>query len=194
MLLLHLLSEPGNHTGRVDLVTLQHGIAIVEYLRAHLSRVLPVFGALPPTRGSGLPARIERILRVAAPEWISRTELSDRLGGHQEAEAIQTALMELAESKLVEKRLVPTGGRSREEWRWHADRNTCGNTEKRNKVPEETLFPSSSYFRNTLKRLSSLIRPFFPSSSVLPQASLFAEDLHADAAEGDDWESWEVPE
>jgi hypothetical protein len=173
VLLLHLLGDPDNHAGRVDVVTLQHGIAIVEYLRAHLKRVLPVFGALPPTHGSGLPLRIERILRLAAPEWVSRTDISDRLGGHEEAAAIQAALTELADSGLVEKQLVPTTGRSREEWRWKRNEHPCGNTEKRKKVPDETLFPSSSVF---------------------PHASLFAEEFHADQAEGDEWESWEVPE
>lgn len=194
VLLLHLLGDPGNHAGRVDVVTLQHGIAIVEYLRAHLGRVLPVFGALPPTRGSGVAARIERILRLASPEWISRTKLSDELGGHEEAAAIQAALTELAGSGLVESRQVPTGGRTREEWRWLTDDNTRGRTEKRKKVPDETLFPSSSVLPQDTEPPVEPDPTLLPSSSVFPQASLFAEEFHGDEAEGDDWESWEVPE
>jgi hypothetical protein len=194
VLLLHLLSDPGNHAGRVDLVTLQHGIAIVEYLRAHLTRVLPVFGATPPTRGSGLPTRIERILRLASPEWVSRTELSDQLGGHEEAAAIQTALTDLADAGQITKQLVPTGGRSREEWRWQGDEQASGNTEKRKKAPDETLFPSSSVFPQHTETSEDPDPTLLPSFSVFPQASLFADDSHPDDAEGDEWEVWEVTE
>jgi hypothetical protein len=196
VLILHMVTNPGQHPASVDVQTLQNGIAILEYLRAHLRRVLPMFGAVAPGAPVGLAARIERIARTAWPDWVTRTEINDRLGGHEDSGAITRTLRELEEAGIIGNRRTPTAGRTRDEWRWcpvDEREPVSGKTEKRTKgvngddppaVPPDLGAPVAS---------EDQTETLFPASSVFPQPSLFAHDEDADST-ADGWEHWEVPE
>ncbi len=120
-LVLHGLHHPHDMERAVAEGTVLDAIAVVEYFRAHLARVLPAFGAsgAPGGRGSaGLAGRVRRILQDRGGGWIPRTELHRQLGGRVEAAALSAALTALAAEGRATTRSVPTGARAREEWRW----------------------------------------------------------------------------
>ena len=110
-------------------------IAVVEYFRAHLARVLPAFGAAGTAKGAGLPGRVARILQAAQGEWVTRTELHRKLGGSVEGTDLTAALEGLAAEGKAETRSVPTGARQREEWRWVGPADDPGDDPKN----EDTL-------------------------------------------------------
>jgi hypothetical protein len=196
VLILHMVANPGNHTALMDLETLQNGIAILEYLRAHLRRVLPMFGAPAPAASVGLEARIERILRIAWPEWVTRTELNGRLGGHEASQAISRTLQALQSAGVLTNQLVPTDGRPREEWQWVPDeerRVPGGTTELRIKGTTHDLFPASSVVPQAADSREAPTPDLFSAFSVVPQPSLLGHDDDADITP-DGWEHWEVPE
>jgi hypothetical protein len=115
---LHLLAHPSDHGRQLDADTLRDGIAVVEYYRAHLLRVLPAFGAVALGMGAGLAARVLRVLTRAYPEWVGRAEIAIRLGGHDPSEAVSVALAALEALGQATRRTADSGGRPREEWRW----------------------------------------------------------------------------
>jgi hypothetical protein len=123
-LVLHGLREPEDLTKPVAEGTVLDAIAVVEYFRAHLGRVLPAFGAKPPTatasssKEENLKVRVAAILREAAGAWVARTELHARLGRSVAAGDLTAALEALEREGLAETRSVPTGAKPREEWRW----------------------------------------------------------------------------
>lgn len=187
VILLHMLTDPDDHTQPVDLATLQDGIVLVEYLRAHLPRILPMFGAVPPTTGAGLGLRIDRILQQAAPAWVARAELAIRLGGHAASHVIDTHLDDRQAAGLAEQRTVQTGGRPRTEWRW------CGDGAPSNVHTASGAASRSSV--ETWKRGKAerddpdLLSTAFHVSTH--QADFFDEPQPDDT---DGWEHWEVPE
>ncbi len=120
-LVLHALHHPHDLGREVGEGTVLDAIAVVEYFRNHLARVLPAFGASGASSGrgsAGLMGRVMRILQDGGGGWISRTELHRRLGGSVEAGALSVALTSLAAAGKAATRSVPTGARAREEWRW----------------------------------------------------------------------------
>ncbi len=135
VLVLHLLRHPGASDGAiVSAQIVEDAIAVVEYLRAHLSKVLPTLGAAPIGRPAGLTGRISRKLqwrRREQPEagWMTKSQISAALGGHTLADAYTASLDALVNAGRAEKRVESTLGRPRELWRW-------GSAEIRNK-PEE---------------------------------------------------------
>ncbi len=70
VLVLHMLAHPGLPDQNVDLETLLRD-CLLEYLRAHLTRVLPVFGSSATASSTALGQRIERLLRLTATGWLS---------------------------------------------------------------------------------------------------------------------------
>jgi hypothetical protein len=117
-LVLHCLHHPDDLIRDVDEATLLDAIAVVEYFRGHLGRVLPAFGGSGSPKGAGLTGRVTRILRRAEGTWVPRTELHRGLGGTVEARDLTAALDELAVEELAESQTVSTGHKPREEWRW----------------------------------------------------------------------------
>jgi hypothetical protein len=122
-LVLHCLREPEDLTKLVAEGTVLDAIAVVEYFRAHLRRVLPAFGARPPTatassKEESLKERVAAVLREAAGAWVARTALHARLGGSVPAADLTAALQALGREGMAETRSVPTGAKPREEWRW----------------------------------------------------------------------------
>lgn len=122
-LVLHCLHHPDQPRQDLEADTVRGAIAIMEYLRGHLSRVLPSFGALTSGRSAGLVPRVSRILHRAGGAWVSRTELHRGLGGSGSAEGLSAALAELETDGLVESREVPTATNARKESRWRLDKN-----------------------------------------------------------------------
>jgi len=117
-LVLHGLHHPTELDRAVDAGTVLDAIAVVEYFRGHLARVLPAFGAVGPTTGAGVAGRVGRLLERAAGDWISRSELHRGLGGNVDAGELTAALQGLGDDGRAEGRSVPTGAKQREEWRW----------------------------------------------------------------------------
>jgi hypothetical protein len=120
-LVLHGLREPEDLNTPVAEGTVLDAIAVVEYFRAHLARVLPAFGAAPPgasTRDVNLKERVARILREGNGAWLARTALHARLGRSVTADDLTSALRALEREGPAEVRSVPTGAKPREEWRW----------------------------------------------------------------------------
>jgi hypothetical protein len=100
--------------------TMEAAITLVEYYRATAHLVLPKFGAAQSEgRSAGLVSRVRRILRKAAPEWVTSSQVSDRLGGHVPAAEYRAALDALVEEEFAEYRkdTNPEGGRPVESWR-----------------------------------------------------------------------------
>jgi hypothetical protein len=117
-LVLHALAHPDNPPLVVSGETMQNAIDLVEYFRGQALRALPSFQT-SPVRGqaAGVKSRIRRILDRAAGEWVTRTEINNKLKGAVDTEEITEALNQLSSSEEAEMRTVPTGGRPREEWK-----------------------------------------------------------------------------
>lgn len=115
---LHCLHHPADLYRELDAATVRAAIAVMEYFRAHLSRVLPAFGASSPPVHAGLAVRVTGLLQRSSETWVSRTELHRGLGGTVTAEDLTSALAILRAQGLAEHRSVTTGARSREEWHW----------------------------------------------------------------------------
>lgn len=116
-LILHTLKRPEDPVCPVSAETMLDSIALVEWFRDQLGRVLPLLGAERVPRGAGLVARITAILNRTPGAWLSRSEISDALGGHTSSDEISAALNRLAADRKAETRTVATGKRPREEWR-----------------------------------------------------------------------------
>jgi len=95
-------------------------IAIGEYFRSHLDRVLPLIGQGGEAGGDGVGTRVKRILQLegAASEggWVRRRTLIEHLGNVKAPDLTQ-ALMQLEMDLLVEQRTVKTATRPAAEWR-----------------------------------------------------------------------------
>lgn len=112
---LHYPDEP-LHPVTVELI--DGAIAVVEYFRSHVPRIVAMFGQGRPDTGSaGLVSRVSNILRDARDRWIPRTDLHAGLGRNVAATDLTAALTQLLEEGVAEQRQVPTEGRPRDEWR-----------------------------------------------------------------------------
>lgn len=128
-LVLHLLwaaSEGSDPLRMMSAERLDRAIELADWFRMHLSRVLPLFAPVPPdsaplaSGSSPTPdtarERIVRLLRRYDGQWVSRSQLmlglrtipTDRLQGE---------LAQLEAAGIAERRVLPTGTRSREDWR-----------------------------------------------------------------------------
>ncbi len=122
-LVLHALRYPSEPERRIDVDTLSDAIRVIEYFRAHLVRVLPMFDAVGSTKSAGIATRILRVLGKAGGEWITRTELSRGLGNSVEAADVDEVLASLEADGQVENRTVQTGARPRQESRIPSRKN-----------------------------------------------------------------------
>lgn len=96
-------------------------IALGEFFRGHLDRVLPLIGDTSTGHLVGLPARLARILRREATQendgWVRRRTIISALGNVR-SPALTEALMSLQANDQVESRTVATATKPADEWRW----------------------------------------------------------------------------
>jgi hypothetical protein len=178
-LVLHLLTHATEREKRLSGSAMRDAIAVVEYFRAHLARVLPAFGATGSAVAAGLPARLHRILANDGG-WGARSVLAERLGGHEPAERVTTTLTHLKQTGRAERQTVATGGRSREEWRLidlDGDETSCGKTGNDGESPAEEDEPT-----------------LFPSFHVFPHGLFPSDEEHDEPTDGDPEEDWEEVE
>ncbi len=128
-LVLHLLWAAGEGTDPLRMMSaerLDSAIELADWFRSHLGRVLPLFApVLPdsaPLASGSSPTpdtareRIVRLLRRYDGQWVSRSQLmlglrtipTDRLQGE---------LAQLEAAGIAERRVLPSGTRTREDWR-----------------------------------------------------------------------------
>ncbi|MDP9471012.1 MAG: YfjI family protein [Chloroflexota bacterium] len=129
-LVLHALRYSSLPHRQIDVQTLADAIAVIEYFRAHLVKILPSFEAMGSTKSAGLATRILRVLDKAGGEWVARRDLSRGLGNSVPADEITTVLDLLEGEGLVENRTIPTGSRPRQE-----SRHLSPNNEHMSKSP-----------------------------------------------------------
>lgn len=171
-LVLHLLAHPRDRDRPLSAVTLRDAIEVVEYFRAHLGRILPAFGAAPPAGGVGLAARVRRVLDAEPSDWVARSTIAERLGGHVPADELTAVLEAMRTQHQAVCRTTATTGRAREEWRLTAgpgEKPTCVKTGKDGK-------------RGSAPPAGGLI----PSFPVFPQTPLAGDDEAEEA-----WETWQ---
>ena len=116
-LVLHCLSSPGDTQREISEETMIDAISVIEYLRAHLVRILPRFSAIGLAESAALEPRVLRVISRGNGEWVSRTKLQRGLGNSVSAAYLDEVLTKLSLEGLVENRVVPTGARPREESR-----------------------------------------------------------------------------
>jgi hypothetical protein len=131
-LTLHLFAWPIEQR-ELSSETMEAAIELVEYFRAHLTRVLPAFG-LAVT--ASVQSRIFRILRRAEAEygdgWANRSAILDGLRNVTSADLTEV-LERLLAAGIVERRIVPGVTKSTEQWRL---------------TPMHTAFGASEYSDN----------------------------------------------
>ena len=115
-LVLHAASDPDALARPLDEETMEAAIELGECFRAEHGRMLAAIGAGAATEPAGLPGRVLRYLRRAGGEWVSRTELLDRLR-NVPAHRLREAITELEGAGLAACRTVPTATKPREEVR-----------------------------------------------------------------------------
>jgi hypothetical protein len=124
-LVLHALHHPDAPLTPVTVELIDGAIAVIEYFRAHLPRILLQLGVREADPGSaGLVSRVAALLRAAEGRWVSRTDLHARLGRNIPAREVTLALVRLEDEGTAEQRLVQTEGRPREEWRLRTNEET----------------------------------------------------------------------
>lgn len=117
-LVLHALHHPDAPLTPTAADIVDGAITAIEYFRAHLPPILARFGQVGTDLGSaGHVSRVAALLRSGDGRWVSRTELHAGLGRNLPAQELTTALRQLEDESAAERRMVPTEGRSREEWR-----------------------------------------------------------------------------
>ena len=141
-LVLHCLHHPGDTTTNISSQTVEDAIEVIEYLRQHLIRILPSFGASGSTKTASLEGRILRILGKAEGDWVARRELTRGLGNSVPSDDIRVVLEQLEIAAKVENRIVPTGSRPREESRLLVSQQRT--YEHMNKSPNGTA-PNGAY-------------------------------------------------
>jgi hypothetical protein len=115
---LHALDSPDERGRPVSPGTIERGIELTEYFRAHAARVLPVFDALASGKTAGVAVRVERLLRRSYPDWVSRGELLRGLGNVM-SDDLTESLTLLESSEVIVKRTVQTGTKPRDEFQIH---------------------------------------------------------------------------
>jgi hypothetical protein len=170
-LVLHTLADP--YTDRpLSRETMEYAITLLEYFRAHLARVLPAFGSAAT---AGVELRVLRILRnPKAPAdggWVSRTEISKRLGNVR-PDALSAALAALLVDGIVEREVRPTATKPAEWWRLAPD-------------PAQTAKNDSDYWGYSAKSGSNPNNPNRSSEKTrVPDAEQAADDPFAGGEEG----------
>ena len=127
-LVLHLLWAASEGTDPLRMLSrerLAAAISLGDWFWAHMRRTLPLLDGTgvavpPPATGEdgppGVPGRIVRFLRRQDEAWVPRTQLYSGLR-NVSAPQMQAGLSDLKRAKVVERRLVPSTTRPREEWR-----------------------------------------------------------------------------
>lgn len=121
ILILHALANPDDLTGPIQAKTARDGITLIEYFRASLVRVLPMFNANASKESVGIRPRVLRLLEQAGGDWVDRTAINKGLGGYVKSEDITIALESLRGEGVAEPHSVspgPSGGRPKEQWRF----------------------------------------------------------------------------
>lgn len=144
-LVLQALHVPDDPKRPVTPEVVDGAIAVIEYLRNHLARVLvPLGGPGVTSQGAGTVSRALHLLRESGDAWLSRTNLHAGLGRNTAAEQLSAALATLEADGLVERRQVQTEGRPREEWRLNAyERTKKALSDPRLRQAETPFFVSS---------------------------------------------------
>lgn len=119
-LILHCLWNPDDPRVMLQAETMRAAIAVAEFFRTHLDRVLPL---LSNPRNAGMPSVDMRILRHLrntenqnADGWVARSVLYNRLR-NVEASAFSDALERLATAGAIESRTNATATKPAEAWR-----------------------------------------------------------------------------
>ena len=119
-LVLHCLHNDNDPKPMVSETTMLNAIAVGEFFREHLNRVLPLIGDNSHGGVVGLAGRITRILRKPRDDnrdgWVRRTAIYDELR-NVSPDALTGELTRLLGLDQVETRTVATPTKSAEEWR-----------------------------------------------------------------------------
>lgn len=119
-MILHTLHHAQDPRPMIADQTMHDAIAVGEFFRAHLDRVLPLIGDTRPATTVGLSARVLRLLRQDHLQdplgWVGRAQLLRGLGNVSTSE-LSDELSDLLERGVVETRTRATGTRTAEEWR-----------------------------------------------------------------------------
>lgn len=180
-LVLHLLAYPRERERELSVATMRNAVTMIEYFRAHLARVLPVFGATAPSHGARLGTRVRTTVAAAFPMWVGRSELAIRLGGHEASAAIDAALVALEEQGQVERQRMATAGRPREEWRWIGKLDESSDAED----PVHRDGAGETAQRDKWKDVES------PISDDLSRNHVITQEHDPDPME--QWDHWEEP-
>lgn len=119
-LTLHCLRNDQDPRPMVAETTMLNAIAVGEFFREHLNRVLPLIGESSHGAPVGLAGRITRILRKPRADnrdgWVRRTTIYDELR-NVSSDALTSELTHLLGLDQVETRTVATPTKPAEEWR-----------------------------------------------------------------------------
>jgi len=119
-LVLHCLKNPDDPRPMVAGATMEDAIAVGEFFRGHLDRVLPLIGDTSHVEPVGLARRILRILRMSdlqdAAGWVRRGVMLHKLG-NVSAVALTDELVTLQERGEVESQSVSSSTRPSEQRR-----------------------------------------------------------------------------
>lgn len=119
-LILHCLENHADPRPMVQEHTIENAIAVGEWFRSHLDRVLPLIGDQSRDEPVGLSARIVRILRMPDLQegegWVRRGRIIHKLGNVPSHDLTDT-LRELQTTCVIESRTVESGTKPSEQWR-----------------------------------------------------------------------------
>jgi hypothetical protein len=124
-LILHALWNPDNPAGDVSEECMGDAVALGEFFRAHLDRVLPLIGDASAVGDVGLRRRVLRLFQKHRPTtyggWLRRSVLLNGLGNVL-TDQLSEVLNELEADGIVERREVSSSTKPAEEWRLRPDK------------------------------------------------------------------------
>jgi hypothetical protein len=108
MLILQVLEDPSSR--EITLSTFENAVKLIDYFLTHTAYVL---GVIEPSR------RLDRVLAILqeSGDWMPTTDITNATGRHLYGQTLQGILSDLEEQGLIERRELPTAGRTRTEWR-----------------------------------------------------------------------------
>lgn len=112
-LVLHMLHTAGNRDHIVPEERFQDAIVLIEYFRAHLNSVLPLFDVPPSSDSAGKPQRVMRALAKTPGEWVARRDLMIRLGNNIPSRDLEPILNDLDATGAIEQRVIKHDGPGR---------------------------------------------------------------------------------
>lgn len=119
-LILNTLWNDNDPLRMVSAERMSDAIALGEFFRDHLDRILPLIGDNSMGTASGLAARAIRIIHKEANAendgWVRRRTIIERLGNVR-SDDLTPCLQDLMEQGKVEYREVPTATKPAQEWR-----------------------------------------------------------------------------